>query len=412
MMVSRLCRWAVLAASVAAVAAAAAPAWSGPKLSQARSVEVFPEQSIPLSFSHRRHLESGIQCILCHDSVRESVDVRDRNLPGHAVCGICHQMDSPEAADLFPKSDCAACHVGHKGGVPEHLDEARQPLPDAPKPKRVELPHAHLKFSHKLHLDQGVVCLECHESVPDVDLATRDQLPEMGTCLACHDGGRAPSDCRTCHLQDDTGRLDPWPGDRGVLKPRGRFRPDNHRNEFWSQQHQAAALMTPEACSSCHAPSECLDCHDGTTKPLDLHPADWIMSHGLEANRRSMECAACHDNETFCQDCHTQAQVVPGAFPGVQADPPGNRRFHPEGWRGEVGEIAGAAHHSHEARRSLASCTSCHGQEQCVDCHSFVNPHPRSWSEPGAAGKYAVGDGVVCLSCHSPSDPLLEGVRR
>jgi len=402
----------VVAGTLAVSAMAVAVSWAGSRPPQARSLEVYPAQDIPLNFSHRRHLESGIQCVLCHESVQSSGDVRDRNLPDHTQCGICHQMDAAQADSLFPRSDCAACHAGYEGGRPEHLAADRQPLADAPRPPPVVFPPARLKFSHQLHLDKGAVCLDCHGSVPDTDLATRVQLPEMGTCLSCHDGARAPAECRTCHLQDETGRLDLWLGKEDLLKPRGRFRPDNHRNAFWTQQHQSAALLTPQACASCHARSECLDCHDGTSKPLALHPSDWIMSHGLEANRRSMECAACHDNETFCQDCHIQAQVTPGSFPGTQSDPPGDRRFHPDGWRGEVGEIAGADHHSHEARRSLANCTSCHGQEQCLECHSFVNPHPRNWSEPGAAGKFAVGDGTVCLTCHSPTDPLLEGVGR
>ena len=60
--------------------------------SESRSEQVYPPQQLPLNFSHRRHLEQGAQCQLCHASTSTSTSATDDNLPGHTTCGICHQM--------------------------------------------------------------------------------------------------------------------------------------------------------------------------------------------------------------------------------------------------------------------------------------------------------------------------------
>jgi len=365
------------------------------------SSAVYPEQDLPLRFSHRRHLEMGAQCTLCHGAVTSSTDARDRNLPGHEQCGICHLIDQPGAADLYPPAACSTCHAGFQDGDAE-----------VPVPLPVKVPPARITFSHQLHTDQGVPCLHCHGGVPEADLATRSHLPSMSTCLGCHDGAKAPSECATCHLQGRGGLLITAASGHDQLAPRGRFRPDNHYDPSWSRGHSTAARLAPEACSSCHSPAVCLDCHDGKAPRQDLHPADWVMTHGLEAGRRTLDCQACHDQSSFCSDCHAQAGVTPGSFPGITADPPGQSRFHPAGWRGELGEIAGPEHHSHTARRSLETCNSCHEQSSCLDCHSFVNPHPRSWSEAPEAWRFGQGEGRVCLQCHSPDDPAISGMVR
>ncbi len=372
---------------------------------------IYPEQDLPLNFSHRRHLELGAQCTLCHASTADSEDARDRNLPDHEQCGICHLMGAEGAADLYPPAACDTCHSSFveapAGGAAEsgETSAGRQPTP-------LSIPPAQLSFSHKRHLDLGVPCLDCHEGVPEAGLATRAHLPAMSTCLQCHNGAKAPSECTTCHLQGAGGLLQTDSRSGHLLQPRGRFRPDNHQHPDWQVIHGTAAHLAPESCSSCHSPSVCLDCHDGKKPRLGLHPGDWIMSHGLEAGRRSLDCQACHDKASFCADCHEQAGVTPSSFPGLAGDPQGNSRFHPPGWRGELGAIAGPEHHSHVARRSLETCDACHEQNSCLECHSFINPHPRGWAEPADGWRFGQGEGRVCTSCHRPDDPVLQLLRR
>lgn len=407
----------ILGVGLLVLGISAGVAHSGSPDADSRSLQVYPEQQIPFTFNHKLHLEQGAQCQLCHASTATSTSAQDHNIPNHATCGICHQMQLPGAADLYPKAACSTCHNGFSEGLPEHVGPDKAPLADAPKPAALVFPPARITFSHKKHLDQGVPCLTCHEGVDKTALATRQHLPSMATCLTCHDGGKAPSECTTCHLQTDGGRVLTDFAEAGLLTPGGRFRPDDHDSPRWLHQHRVAAKVDEASCSFCHEANDCLACHDGTQKVPGLHPADWVMSHGLEAQRRTLDCQACHEVETDCKSCHEAAGVVRGAFPGGPGAPEDRGiRFHPEGWAGTVGEIPGAEHHSHIARRSLDTCASCHGgadADLCIECHgSIVNPHPPSWSDPDYTGNFGGGEGGVCLRCHSPGDPVLDRMVR
>ncbi len=320
-------------------------------------------------------------------------------------------MGAEGAADLYPPAACETCHSRFVETTASAADGAAEPLAGR-QPVPVSMPPAQLSFSHKRHLDLGVPCLDCHEGVPEADLATREHLPAMSVCLQCHNGAKAPAECTTCHLQGAGGLLQTDSHSGQSLRPRGRFRPDNHYHPDWQLAHATAARLTPESCSSCHSPSVCLDCHDGKKPLAGLHPGDWIMTHGLEAGRRSLDCQACHDKASFCADCHEQAAITPGSFPGLTGEPPGSSRFHPPGWRGELGEIAGPEHHSHVARRSLETCDACHEQNSCLECHSFINPHPRGWAEPADGWRFGQGEGRMCTNCHRPDDPVLQLLRR
>jgi len=405
----------LLLAAAGLLFALAAPAIGDDTPAPPRSYVVYPDQQIPLTFSHTKHLQSGVSCVVCHGSVQASEQTADDNLPDHTICGLCHRMEQPNAAELYPEAGCEACHEGFTEGTHEHVGPAPRyaPVEGAPKPAPVVFEPARLRFSHKRHIDDGVECTTCHLGIEAATKATRDHLPEMGTCLSCHNGREAPDACTTCHLQGERGRLrtdldHTW----DALKPSGRFRPDDHFQDQWLRHHEAAARLDEESCNACHTAQTCLDCHDGVAKVRELHPADWVMTHGLEAMRTSLQCTACHDTQTFCRDCHAKAGVQPGSFPGRTSDPPGNLEFHPAGWGGRAGEIPGPEHHSHQARRSLESCTACHGQDDCLNCHVFVNPHPRSWAEAPEDFRYGQGDGEVCLTCHQPGDPNLSRVGR
>ena len=412
----RLARATLLSTVLGVVATAmllAGSAFSGSPDSATRSSQLYPEQKITLRFDHRLHVEQGAQCQLCHAEATTSEAATDDLIPDHRTCGICHQMQLPDAANSYPASGCATCHEGYSGGLPEHLGVDKMPLAGAPLPEKNSIPAARIVFSHSTHVGDGVPCLTCHQGVEKAGLATRQHLPSMATCLSCHDGGKAPSECTTCHLQGDGGRLLTDFREAGMLQPGGRFRPDDHGSSNWLYQHRSAAKVDEASCNACHEVKDCLDCHDGVKKVEGLHPADWVMTHGFEAQRRGLDCQACHDVETDCQSCHEDAGLKPGLFPGGPAatDDQGIR-FHPQGWAGTVGEIPGPEHHSHTARRALDTCTSCHGgdgQDLCLECHAtLVNPHPASWKEMDFRGPFGQAEGQVCSVCHRPGDPALE----
>lgn len=405
----------VRAAALAAITclAGAAAALGAPPLSTA----IYPEQSIPVQFSHQRHAALALQCVVCHGKVPASTDARDDNNPGHEICALCHPMQASTAADLWPPSACDDCHPGFTVGLPEHCGPRGEPLPGTPQPDPVVVPPARLSFSHQAHVDLGTPCLDCHAGIDQAGLGTREHLPSMSDCLSCHDGHQAAAECTTCHLQGDEGLILQDLGGGATLQPQGRIRPDDHGQPRWPVLHESAARADIASCEACHPPQDCLDCHDGVDKRVDIHPADWTMTHGLEAMRRSQDCLACHEAEADCDSCHRQAAVVPGPFPSsVSAENPGSLRFHPVGFAGQVGEVAGAEHHGHQARRSLDTCQACHAsdEDRCIQCHSTgqVSPHPRRWLEDQGNWAYGQGDGTVCLRCHLPGDPNIAGVGR
>lgn len=375
-----------------------------------RAASIYPPQDIPLRMEHKLHLDNGLSCEVCHSAALTSTKASDRNLPPHTLCAACHRAELPNAHEMFPRSGCSDCHEGWVEGLPEHIGPDLAPLADAPRPPAVVFPTARLNFSHQLHVDQGAVCLDCHQGIDSADRGTVQHLPTMDTCLGCHDGRRAPDECTTCHLADPASGRVATGLDSQLLAPKGRFRPDDHGDPEWLHRHEFAARADQDQCAACHEQRECLQCHDGVQKIQRIHPGDWQMTHGLQAVRRDLECKACHDTQSFCRDCHDRVQTSMGIFPGERGNPQGAARFHPPGWKGELGEVPDGEHHSFQARRSLETCSSCHQPEQCVECHSFVNPHPDSFSGEGK-WRFGQGDGSVCTTCHLPADDALNGLR-
>src|SRR5262252_5253231 len=94
---------------------------------------VFPPQSIPLTFSHTKHLKRNIACDYCHAKASDSTDARDFLIPSEDQCTDCHPIDraQPTKQTKIP-SRCDACHPGFTGEG---------------QPQRVSVPTPHLKFN-------------------------------------------------------------------------------------------------------------------------------------------------------------------------------------------------------------------------------------------------------------------------
>ena len=388
---------------------------------------LFPEQHIPLRFSHAAHLRRGAQCQGCHTQALTSTSARDNLLPREAACQSCHPIDhkDPFKQTAGAPAACAACHPG----------APRTPTAAVPGPgpqledsiARVELPEPFLKFNHQLHAQRQIGCPRCHGDLTQVELAGRAQLPRMELCLGCHNdglssarqggGGRgASARCLACHLSAPDGTMQvQYPG--GLLVPSGTLRGDDHGGEF-RQQHRSVALSDEAYCASCHRRDWCQRCHNGIVKPLDYHGGDFISRHGLLARRNQLDCGSCHRQQTFCLGCHERLGVVdhaslPGRPPVSGFAPVTSRRFHPDGWSSPS---IGPGHHAYEAQRNLRTCTSCHREESCIQCHSAlsggpfglnVNPHPASWTTSGRCQALRGHNPRVCLKCHRDGSPEL-----
>ena len=69
-----------------------------------RSRVIYPDQTIPLRFSHKNHLAKDIACDSCHQAALTSVSAKDRLLPTEEDCAVCHPIDR---ADPYKKTSAA-----------------------------------------------------------------------------------------------------------------------------------------------------------------------------------------------------------------------------------------------------------------------------------------------------------------
>jgi hypothetical protein len=365
-----------------------------------RSLGVYPAQRIPLTFSHRLHLDAGAECLTCHDPARKSVQSSDLFLPKHPECEACHDIDKAKAGQkVDPPAACNTCHPGFD--------------PTAHKePARVEFAAPNLIFPHKVHVDRKVDCTTCHGKMADITLATRMQLPKMETCLQCHDGRAASSKCSTCHVTQPSGRLQ-LSFASGLLRPQqGNPYGMDHGPRF-EFNHGNRASLNRTMCQQCHAESECQQCHNALQKPLSVHPNDFITLHPVQAKMQVTRCEACHRYQSFCAACHERTGVGVDANPSLR---PRNLSVHPDlnTWV----NVIGPKHHGIAASRDIRQCMSCHREDSCLTCHSDsdrfgvlrqVNPHPTGFAQmcKALAGK----NDRACLKCHTEATLAQKGCR-
>ncbi|MGB0589534.1 MAG: cytochrome c3 family protein [Myxococcota bacterium] len=381
------------------------------------SREIFPDQTLPFRFSHRIHVAEDLDCTDCHDSATTSVRSKDVVLPIEETCFDCHDVNDgmmePDESD--PPAACTICHPGYIPEFPEGFDAFDETHHARVAPARIVIPEPHLKFNHKVHIDKGFQCTECHGDMADVDLATRENaLPTMGKCLECHDGQQAPDECRTCHLTLPDGRIDTMAS--GVpLKPAGWYMADAH-DESFLKDHRMAAQMNDGYCENCHKPKFCLDCHNGVQKPLKYHPNNWTLQHPIAARKNSPDCNSCHRIQTFCVNCHQQTQVSwESNVAGVgreawSANGTMGVDYHPEGW---VYPGRGPDHHARHAQRNIRACASCHTEQTCLECHSLngsfgpaaISPHPPGFANSTLCRGMAKRNHRACVKCHTQGSP-------
>jgi hypothetical protein len=322
-------------------------------------VRTSPERAFP----HRTHAVEGIACVSCHRSVAQGTTSTALDLPEPAGCLSCH-------AEPHDRRPCGTCH-----GRVEHRE-------------RVAQAKEHLRFSHRDHQEttQGR-CTRCHEGVLSDDAALR---PSMATCLSCHEhrqewDARA---CSPCHVRMES---------EGT-------RPQSHvvHGRDFMLRHGQHAAGARDLCSSCHAESECAECH-ATNAPVlpatrhfdapgraELHPAGFLARHSSEARIDPALCTSCHADERSCRDCHARQGLL--SVSSTRASP------HEPGW---VGTPGSGNRHGSEARRNPLSCASCHGgagEALCVGCHRVGgaggNPHG-----PGFASGKEMSE-LPCRACH------------
>jgi hypothetical protein len=230
----------------------------------------------------------------------------------------------------------------------------------------------------------------------------------MASCVACHDGRRAPAACATCHptaAGSRTSRIE-------TELPSGRLVPGRHdpfgldHGPRYAHEHALQALNRREACAACHATTFCEGCHDGTSKPQAVHPGDWLSLHPVPARQDTPRCDGCHRRQTFCVACHERLGIGNDIGPGGDQFRDPSALVHPPGWL-----TPGPTHHGVQAARNISQCASCHREEGCLACHATSslgpfragNPHPPGFRDGCRA--LLRRSSRACVKCHDPAQP-------
>jgi hypothetical protein len=359
---------------------------TGARGADLRSILIYPEERIALRMDHSLPEHRALRCIRCHEDAERSERATDSLLPAERTCLPCHagEMDRAGSGDR-----CRVCHVDHPGGAGSAVASS-------------SLPPARLHFSHRLHVRAGTRCLSCHEGADQATVATRSHLPTMRSCFECHGarGQTASTECVTCHLSRADGRLvTRFP--EGTMNPPRWLRGMHHDSE-WMVRHRWVGADSGPLCASCHSEQDCEDCHDGRVRPRRAHPNDFLTVHPQVARRNDSRCQTCHQEQTFCAECHARLGLAQISAPSARA----TARFHPPGdvW------VGGPAQHATEARRAMSACASCHVERDCVQCHgalgigSGFSPHG-----PGFLSRCRTllrQNARACITCHGEVEAL------
>jgi hypothetical protein len=290
--------------------------------------------------------------------------------PDHAAKGFLAGGHGVEAAQNAAR--CATCHTRERCASC-HVDADRTAIQEIPAaPEGMQLPPA-----------------KAHYPVP----ATHDNsgwITKHGAqasrtaCATCH----TRNDCQSCHLEPLPKQVASMPTRQQSTAPGVRVKerpPDSHSSMFFLKTHSTLAASDPKQCATCHVESFCVSCHDGPSTG-GYHPAGFVAKHAAAAWGRDVECANCHNVTVFCRACHQESGLTAHGRLG-----PGYHDSEPL-W---------LLRHGQAAREGLESCTSCHKQTDCTQCHSVlgafkVSPHGRDFD---AARAYQQNP-RACSFCH------------
>ncbi len=260
-----------------------------------------------------------------------------------------------------------------------------------------------IKFSHSLH-DGAAECADCHVKVTESKSLGMSLLPAKAECAACHDVEDSDN-CSKCHYEDVF----------EVLVPRTSQILFNHELHIADQKLQctychagikdvdysfesANSFPSMEKCYTCHndksvATNNCEQCHISTVNltPESHNEVGFFKNHKFNNDN----CQMCHNEETFCADCHVATIGIDEANLSNDFYTPYSPHNYVEGTKQQVitrvHDLNFRFSHGIDAKGKTNSCQSCHQTETfCAECHSSEN------------GDFAMG-GIVPLSHTFPN---------
>jgi len=302
-----------------------------------------------MEFSHRVHVEEGLDCGDCHMGTEDS---DAPGMPSMAGCMLCHE--SMEDDDTPPQKRLATL-FDEDGG---YLARGLSRLP------------GETVFSHLRHVTVGeVACSSCHGEIEETDSVLADVKVSMDACMDCHADQAKPNACTTCHTDYAIDRAPPTHG------------------QNWTRTHGSISRAKLEDrvqdCSMCHTEQSCQTCHQ-ETQPSSHTNQFRLRGHGIQASIDRDSCAACHRAES-CDRCHQETRPLShaGSWGGA-------RSTHCVGCHEPL--LTGSCATCHRATPSHRTATPKPADHvasmNCRLCHGLGAPLPH------------VDNGADCNSCH------------
>lgn len=391
-----------------------------------------------LRFTHARHREeftrkvkadSAVTCSECHTPKGKGWMTVERALTGQ--CLDCHGVKVAHYS--APDTACASCHLplARATALPQERVAAFE------KPASHDAPDFMTQRGHGKQAEppagtrQQVAascatchardfCAQCHVNAPELrliqalapdprSLAFKAEIKEPASherrdFLAVHgaQAKRRAETCANCHTQESCVAChQAQPRVAAALPVAGpgraagarieRRKPVTHTPDF-ADRHGPDASANPQSCATCHARSECLDCHrPDPGREGSYHPAGFLTRHPSAAANRQSDCAECHNQQQFCASCHVQSGLRSTGTIGP-------------GYHDAQGSFL--LNHGTAARQTLESCVTCHTERDCLLCHSATagrhfNPHGPGFN----AERLAKRNPQTCSACHGRTIP-------
>lgn len=283
-----------------------------------------------------------------------------------------------------------------------------------------------IKFSHRVHAELLIECVDCHSAAPASTSSKDNLIPMKPDCALCHD---VSDECALCHFEDVYVTFEP-------TEPSLYF---NHQYHYETLNISCetchASISESDYATADHMPlkGNCMDCHDGGQASMDceschietktLMPASHLVANFEREHKRVVrsgafgaECASCH-MQTFCQDCHESAGLMFSTHGFTRATP----LYSPEA-AGKGTTSLDRVHdpnykftHGFDARSKRTQCQTCHDMQTfCADCHfdgagvATGAFKPPSHDQPdflmlaggGRHAQLARRDIENCMTCH------------
>jgi hypothetical protein len=184
-------------------------------------------------FSHRLHLQQGLECVECHTAAARSTKVEDNLLPAKSVCLGCHEeaeIPAPPSTRLSKFSHALHLRMGNVApyiaGAIDHQNYLQPP------------------GDIRRHLNSRNPCQACHRGLEESDQVTGAALPQMADCLVCHTQIDAPFSCEDCHVNI------------------AQLKPANHALRFTDAHSSGKLNLDKTTCVMCHGRTfTCRGCH-------------------------------------------------------------------------------------------------------------------------------------------------------